>query len=53
MPPKARWPKQITGEELGRLAKQMVEAKTAKEARKLQEQYIEGFAGENRELQSG
>ena len=46
MPPKARWPKQLTGEELVRLANKMVEAKTDKEAKKLRIQITEGFYGE-------
>ena len=46
MPPKALWPKQLTGEELVRLANKMVEAKTDKEAKKLRIQITEGFYGE-------
>jgi hypothetical protein len=39
---------QLTPEELGRLAKQMVEAKDSKEADRLQEEIVRGFYGGER-----
>lgn len=38
--------RQLSGEELGKLAKQMVEAKTPAEADRLQEELVRGFYGD-------
>ena len=46
MPPKVRRPKKLSVAELGRIVERALEAKTAEEADKLEDQFIEGWYGE-------